>query len=190
MDLGISAVSIAALWPVVAMVAAAMRLRGDRGPVFYRGCRVGEHGRPIKVLKFRTMYPNAIGGGLTVSDDHRVTPLGRVMRRHKIDELPQLWNVLRGELSLVGPRPEDPRHVDWNDPLHRKVFSAKPGMTGPAQLRYHREEEILTTRDAADTYRTTILPEKLRLDAEYLDRRTLRLDARILVATARRLLRP
>ena len=104
------------------------------------------------------------------------------MRRYRLDELPQLINVIRGEMSLVGPRPEDPAYVDLADPLHRRVFSAKPGITGLAQLEYHDEADLLAGPDADQRYRREILPAKLRLDAEYLDRRTTLLDLKILAA--------
>ena len=118
-----------------------------------------------------------------------MTPLGRLLRRYRIDELPQLVNVVRGEMSLVGPRPEDPEFVDLTDPLHRRVFAARPGITGLAQLTFHDEADQLAGEDAERRYREEILPAKLRLDAEYLDRQTTLLDLRILLRTVRTVLR-
>ena len=129
------------------------------------------------------MTDGAIGSNLTMSGDPRVTRLGRVLRRYRIDELPQLVNVVRGEMSLVGPRPEDPSFVDLSDPLHRRVFSARPGITGLAQLEFHDEAERLEGPDAERLYRDEILPAKLRLDAAYLDQRTTLMDLRILART-------
>ena len=114
--------------------------------------------------------------------------LGRVLRRYRLDELPQLVNVVRGEMSLVGPRPEDPSYVDLSNPLHQRVFSAKPGITGLAQLVFHDEAKRLRGTEAERRYRDEILPEKLRLDATYLDRRTMLLDLKILFRTIRAVL--
>jgi len=137
----------------------------------------------ITVLKVRTMVVSTDGPRLTGPDDPRVTRVGRILRRYRIDELPQLINVVRGEMSLVGPRPEDPAFVDMSDPLHRRVFTAKPGITGLAQLQFHDEAELLLGADPERRYRDEILPAKLLLDAEYLDRRTTLLDLQILLRT-------
>jgi lipopolysaccharide/colanic/teichoic acid biosynthesis glycosyltransferase len=175
--------------PIVAGTALAMRLSGDRGPVFFRAPRVGEGGVVFSVLKIRTMAPGSDGARVTMARDPRVTPLGRILRRLRIDELPQLVNVVRGEMSLVGPRPEDPAYVDLSDPLHRRVFSARPGITGLAQLEYLNEADLLVGPDAEHRYREEILPAKLRLDAEYLDRQSTLLDLQILMRTLRSVLR-
>ena len=169
--------------PIIGGVAVANRLGGDVGPLIYRATRIGEGGREIKVFKLRTMVTDGAGPALTQRDDPRITRVGRFLRRHKLDELPQLWNVVRGEMSLVGPRPEDPSFIDWSDPLHQTVFTARPGITGLAQLAYAREEELHVGDTAVDLYRERILPQKLRLDRWYLDHRALRLDARILART-------
>jgi lipopolysaccharide/colanic/teichoic acid biosynthesis glycosyltransferase len=160
-----------------------MRLSADRGPFLHRARRMGEGGRIIVVLKIRTMTEGSGGSPLTASDDPRVTRLGRTLRRYRIDELPQLVNVVRGEMSMVGPRPEDPAFVDLGDALHRKVFMARPGITGLAQLQYHAEAALLEGPDAEARYRGEVLPAKLRLDAEYLDHRSVWLDLRILART-------
>jgi lipopolysaccharide/colanic/teichoic acid biosynthesis glycosyltransferase len=174
--------------PVLALVAIAMRLSGDTGPFFYRAPRVGQ-GQTFMVWKVRTMTPGSAGSKVTLASDPRVTRVGRILRRYRLDELPQLVNVIRGEMSLVGPRPEDPAYVDLADPLHQRVFSAKPGITGLAQLAYHDEAALLAGPDAEQRYRQEILPAKLRLDAEYLDRRTTLLDLKILARTVRTILR-
>jgi lipopolysaccharide/colanic/teichoic acid biosynthesis glycosyltransferase len=182
-DLVLGSLGLAMASPILAGLLAAMRLSGDRGPFLHRARRVGEGGRIISVLKIRTMVVNGEGPRLTGLDDPRVTPLGRVLRRYRLDELPQLINVVHGEMSLVGPRPEDPAFVDATDPLHRRVFAAKPGITGLAQLQFHDEAELLVGADPERRYREEILPAKLRLDAEYLDRRTTLLDVEILLRT-------
>jgi lipopolysaccharide/colanic/teichoic acid biosynthesis glycosyltransferase len=179
--LGTSALVVAL--PILLGVAVAMRLSGDRGPFLYRAWRVGQGGSPITVLKIRTMAVGAGGAGITGPDDARITRLGRILRRYRIDELPQLVNVVRGDMSLVGPRPEDPRYVDWSDPVHRRVFVAKPGITGLAQLDFHDEARRLVGPDVEARYRADVLPSKLRLDMEYLDHRSMLLDLRILART-------
>ena len=188
-DLAIALAGLTLGVPLTIGVAVAMRASGDEGPIFFRARRIGAGGRPFTLLKYRTMYVDSVGSRLTTDRDPRVTPLGRHLRAWKIDEIPQLWNVLRGEMSLVGPRPEDPRYVDLSNPTHRRVFTATPGITGLAQLKFRHEEALLSGPDPETVYRDEILPAKLRLDTLYLDRRSLRLDARILIATARSVMR-
>jgi len=188
LDVTVGSLALALAAPVLTGVAMAMRLSGNRGPFLYRARRVGEGASIITVLKVRTMIEGASGSNITVFGDARVTRLGRVLRRYRIDELPQLVNVVRGDMSLVGPRPEDPSFVDLSDPLHRRVFSAKPGITGLAQLAFHDEAVRLVGPDAERRYRDEILPAKLRLDATYLDRRTTLLDLQILLRTVRTVL--
>lgn len=183
LDVAVGVPMLAVVAPVLVGVALAMRLTGDRGPFLYRAIRVGEAGTTFTVFKIRTMRHGSSGTGVTLARDRRVTPLGRILRRSRIDELPQLVNVVRGEMSLVGPRPEDPRYVDWSDPLHRRVFTARPGVTGLAQLEFHDEARFLVGDDAEEHYRRDVLPAKLLLDAKYLDERTALMDLRILART-------
>ena len=187
-DLVVGSLGLAAASPLLTCIVVAMRLRGDRGPLLHRARRVGEGGRIIEVLKIRTMMVGDVGPRLTGPDDPRVTPVGRFLRRYRLDELPQLINVVRGDMSLVGPRPEDPAFVDWADPVHRRVFTAKPGITGLAQLQFHGEAELLGGADPEGRYREEILPAKVRLDSEYLDRRSTLLDMQILLRTIRAIL--
>jgi lipopolysaccharide/colanic/teichoic acid biosynthesis glycosyltransferase len=189
LDLVVGSFALLVSVPVLLGVALGMRLTGDHGPFLYRAQRVGEGGRRITVLKVRTMLEGSRGSGLTARGDPRVTRLGRLLRRYRIDELPQLINVVRGEMSLVGPRPEDPRFVDLSDPHHRRVFMARPGITGLAQLRYRDEALLLTGPDFERRYREEILPAKLLLDAEYLEMRSMWVDLRILVQTISAVLR-
>ena len=183
-DLVLATVALAACAPVIAWAAVAMRASGDRGPILYRAARVGEGGRQFEILKIRTMRPGAAGIRVTVAGDPRLTRVGRVLRSYRIDELPQLLNVIRGDMSLVGPRPEDPRYVDLEDPLHRFVFTARPGITGPTQLAFRDEAVLLSPADPEADYRARILPAKLRMDADYLRHRTFTSDMRLLVRTA------
>ena len=184
-DLALGVPALIAATPVLLGVAMYMRLSSDPGPVLYRARRLGEGGTIISVLKVRTMVVDAGGSNLTTAADPRVTRLGRLLRRYRIDELPQLINVVRGEMSLVGPRPEDPIFVDMRDPLHLRVFSARPGITGLAQLEFHDEASLLTGPGAEQRYREEILPAKLAFDVAYLDHRTTLLDLQILLRTVR-----
>lgn len=151
----------------------AIRIRRESpGPVFFRCERVGKEGKPFLILKFRTMYEtpeNHNGSRLTVKNDSRVTPFGAWLRETKLNELPQLWNVLVGEMSLVGPRPEDPHFVEqWDEEVKTEVLSVLPGMTSPASVTYRDEENLLGGASVLDDYLRTILPEKLRLDKLYV----------------------
>jgi len=173
------------LSPVFALVACCIKLT-SRGPVLYRQVRFGKGGRQFQILKFRSMVVDASKTGLeiTVSGDIRVTAVGRFLRRHKVDELPQLWNVIRGDMSLVGPRPELPSYVAEYTPEQRTVLSARPGITDPASLAYRHEEELLADhKDPEQFYRTQILPDKLARNIVYLQEITLRRDLRIIFNT-------
>lgn len=189
LDLAVGSAALVISLPVLAVTVIAMRLAGDRGPFLYRARRMGFDGKPVVVLKIRTMHEGLHGPGLTSAGDFRVTRVGRLIRQYRIDELPQLVNVVRGEMSLVGPRPEDPRYVDLSDPLHRKVFMVKPGITGPAQIQFRHEGELLAASDDPERlYRGVILPAKLRIDAAYLDRRTVGTDVLMIGQTVLALL--
>ncbi|HEX5590137.1 MAG TPA: sugar transferase [Candidatus Limnocylindrales bacterium] len=190
LDLVVGSLALVVVAPTLAAIRIAMWVAGDKGPFLYRAQRVGEGGRLVTILKIRTMTPEAGGSALTSRDDDRVTRIGRILRRYKFDEFPQLWNVVRGEMALVGPRPEDPAYVDFNNPEHRRVFTARPGITGLAQLAYRHEADLLVGEDAERHYRETILPAKLKLDREYLDRRSVRLDVKILGLTAASIVAP
>lgn len=183
MDVVLGSLGLIASVPILVAIRIWMLASGDTGPFLYRAVRVGEGGRPIRVLKVRTMTPDAPGPTVTTAGDQRVTPIGRTIRRYRLDELPQLLNVVRGEMSMVGPRPEDPAYVDLSNPDHRLVFTARPGITGLAQLAFHDEARLLSGPDAERSYREEVLPAKLRLDIEYLDRRTIWLDVKILART-------
>ena len=181
-DIVLALAGLAVAAPVLVAIAAAVRLR-DGPPVIYRARRVGHHGREFHLYKFRTMVP-AGGSSVTVWADPRITPMGRRLRRLKLDELPQLFNVLRGEMSIVGPRPEDPSYVALYTDEQRRVLSVKPGITGVAALEYADEESLLRGEDWEATYRLTIMPAKLQLELDYLARRSARTDAELILRTA------
>ncbi|MEA2235581.1 MAG: hypothetical protein QOC81_305 [Thermoanaerobaculia bacterium] len=182
LDAGVSAAGLLVLSPLFALVAVAVKL-SSRGPVLHRGERVGLGGRRFALYKFRSMRVGEEGPAVTRSGDPRITGIGKFLRRTKLDELPQLLNVLAGDMSLVGPRPEAPRYVELYDAQQRRILSVRPGITSPASLRYRSEEEQLTGADWERAYIETIMPEKLRIDLDYLDRRTLRSDLRIILRT-------
>jgi lipopolysaccharide/colanic/teichoic acid biosynthesis glycosyltransferase len=185
-DLGLSSLGIIVLSPLIAAIA--LRIRIDRdGPVLYRGTRVGLGSKEFKILKFRTMVANAdrIGGPNTPDDDPRLTRTGRALRRHKLDELPQLFNVLGGSMSFVGPRPQVPEEVAGYTDEERLLLTVRPGITDWASLRFHNEGEILKSQPDPDrAYAELIRPEKMRLGLEYVRRGTLLDDINILVRTA------
>jgi lipopolysaccharide/colanic/teichoic acid biosynthesis glycosyltransferase len=156
------------------------------GPVLYGGRRAGLGGREFKMYKFRSMVTNAdkIGGADTASDDPRLTKTGRFLRRYKLDELPQLFNVLKGDMSLVGPRPEVPNKVAAYTPEEREILSVRPGITDWSSIKFHNEGEILAGQpDPEDAYNRLIRPEKMRLGLEYARRATFRDDIVILART-------
>jgi lipopolysaccharide/colanic/teichoic acid biosynthesis glycosyltransferase len=182
-DIVVSATFLLLLSPVVILLAVAIKLESP-GPVFYRCRRVGRNGSDLAMLKFRKMHDGAEGPALASTNDERFTRLGPFLAKTKLDEIPQLWNVIRGEMSLVGPRPEDPRFVEPNPSLFEKALSVRPGITGLSQLAFARESEVLDPADRVGDYIRRILPQKLHMDELYAERRSLAMDARILSWTA------
>jgi lipopolysaccharide/colanic/teichoic acid biosynthesis glycosyltransferase len=172
--------------PIWLLAAAAVRLV-DGDPVLHRATRVGRGGACFTLYKFRTMGSTA-GPSVTAHGDERVTRTGSLLRRTKIDELPQLWNVARGEMSLVGPRPEDPRYVEQYTQEQRRLLSVAPGLTSPATIAFQHEEAMLAGYpDPERAYLEEVLPAKLALDLAWLERRSVRADVRVLAATVRAL---
>jgi lipopolysaccharide/colanic/teichoic acid biosynthesis glycosyltransferase len=190
LDVSVSAAALLLLSPLLVMIAVAGKLSSP-GPVVYRAPRTGKGGALFTLYKFRTMTVDAAQSGpaITRHGDPRVTPFGRFLRRTKLDELPQLVNVLIGNMSLVGPRPEDPGYVKLYSSAQRRVLDVKPGITSPASLLHRDEEGMLTGPDWEQTYRKKILPEKLRIELDYLSRRTIGGDIRILAQTVGAILR-
>ena len=177
---------LALLSPVLLGIALAVRTH-DGGPVLYRARRVGKDGQEFRLLKFRTMTPNADGTGpaVTRQGDVRVTRLGRFLRRTKLDELPQLLNVLQGDMSLVGPRPEDPRYVALYTPEQRQVLSVRPGITSAASLEYREEEALLVGPNWEKEYREKVMPDKIAIDLAYIRGRSFWSDLRLIARTIR-----
>ena len=185
-DLLAAAASIVLLSPVLAAVAAAVRISSP-GPVIFAQERIGRGFRPFRIFKFRTMYVDAPsrGGQLTVGEhDPRITPVGRFLRGTKLDELPQLWNVVRGDMSLVGPRPEVPRYVEMFRGDYAEILRVRPGITDPASLKYRREsEELAAACDPEEEYVRRILPDKIDISKRYIRTSSLVGDAGILLRT-------
>jgi lipopolysaccharide/colanic/teichoic acid biosynthesis glycosyltransferase len=178
-DIALSGAMLVAIAPFFALIAIAIKLDSP-GPVFYRVRRVGYRGYPLMMLKFRKMHDNAKGSPLTAYRDSRLTHVGRFLTSTRLDELPQLWDVLCGRMSIIGPRPEDPQFVALHPADYKKILSVRPGMTGLAQLAYAAESEIVDDGRVISDYISRIMPQKLRLDTLYVDRLSLRLDLSIL----------
>ncbi len=190
-DFFLSAAGLAALAPVFAFIAAAIKLDSP-GPVFFRQVRVGRGGRPFRIFKFRTMRRDApaLGGFITRADDPRITGVGAFLRRRKLDELPQLINVLKGDMSLVGPRPEVPKFANVI-PGQERVYDVRPGITDPASIEYRSEGDLLGGSPAPEAhYVREILPRKVEIYLQYIEERSLAGDALILARTVASLLFP
>ncbi|MCB2227324.1 MAG: sugar transferase [Desulfarculaceae bacterium] len=187
MDIAGSLAGLIALSPLLAIVSLSIYLH-DRGPVLYRPLRMGRHKRPFRINKFRTMVQNAdqIGGPTTSLRDNRITPVGHIMRRYKIDEVPQLVNVLLGEMSLVGPRPEVLSEVEEYGPEWDDIFLVRPGMTDWASIDFRHEDEIVQAAgmdDPHQAYKLLIQPRKLELQLDYARNHSLGVDLAIILAT-------
>jgi lipopolysaccharide/colanic/teichoic acid biosynthesis glycosyltransferase len=189
-DLFVSLVGLILLSPLFVLIAVAIKLDSP-GPVFFRGQRVGRYGSLFGIFKFRSMVVDAAqrGPGITSAGDPRITHVGAMLRRIKLDELPQLINVVQGEMSLVGPRPEDPHYVTFYTPEQRRVLNVRPGLTSPASLRFRHEEEMLAGESWERTYVQEVLPAKLRIELDYLEHRSMWRDLGIIAQTVVALVR-
>ena len=173
--------------PVMAVLAIAVRV-DSTGPIIYRATRIAPGGSNFTLFKFRSMKMANGGAGITVRGDDRITRIGRFMRRTKLDELPQMWNVLLGDMSVVGPRPEDPRYADWYAEDLRAIFDVRPGITSPASLTFRDEEKRLAELAAGgasleEAYKV-VLSEKIPIDLAYFATRTVGSDLRWIGRTA------
>lgn len=184
LDVCAAFVGLVLLSPLFVLVASAIAIDG-RGPVFYAARRTGMHGRPFRLYKFRTMVVDAdkLGAGITTAGDARVTGLGRFLRRFKLDEFPQLVNVLCGDMNIVGPRPEDPRYTDTYDAVQARILSVRPGMTSPASLAFRDEASILEGAMWEETYRREVMPAKLAIDLSYFSGNTAWSDLVVILRT-------
>ncbi len=184
-DITASGLGIIVLSPILLIIALMIKKESD-GPVFFKQIRVGEKGKNFEILKYRTMVVDAekLGRQITVGNDNRITKIGGFLRKYKLDELPQLINVFKGDMSLVGPRPEVPRYVEMYNEEQRKVLDVKPGITDLASIRYRDENELLgTAEDPDDMYINTIMPDKLALNLEYINKSNVFFDIYIILKT-------
>lgn len=171
-------------WPLLLAVAAAIRIRMPDGGVLFRQRRVGQYGKLFTLVKFRTMTVNHGGSCVSVAGESRITPLGAWLRRYKIDELPELWNVLKGDMSFVGPRPDVPGYADRLQGEDRIILTLKPGITGPATLKYRNEEELLAAQPDPQRYNDEVIyPDKVRINVEYAKTRSFAGDLKIIMQT-------
>lgn len=183
-DLFFSLIAIIVFSPLLLILA--VIIRSDGGPVFYRGVRVGLNGKLFRIFKFRSMVVNAdkIGGSSTSEDDPRLTKIGQFIRKYKLDELPQFINVLVGDMSIVGPRPEVPSEVATYSEEEKNILSVRPGITDYASLEYHNESEILKgAKDPHQAYREKIRPGKLKLALKYVNERSFKTDLDLIYQT-------
>lgn len=188
-DVVASGCGLLLLSPVFVLCALLVKFT-SKGPVFFRQERMGRNGRPFQILKFRSMVQEApkLGGALTAGHDPRVTKVGAVLRKLKLDELPQLINVLKGEMSFVGPRPEVRKYVEKYPQDYAELLKVRPGITDIASLKYRHETEILGTyADPERAYVEVILPDKIALGKEYIRRSSLAFDLKLMIMTVLRM---
>ena len=183
-DLACSVIGLVVLAPILVLVSLFVWL-GDRGPGFFRQERVGRGGRLFRIHKFRTMRVASSGSQVTSADDDRITPLGKVLRKTKIDELPQLIDVALGDMSLVGPRPEVPRYVElWGEEARTEILSIRPGITDPAAIAYRNEQDELAAAEDPETHYTqVILPRKVAMYRDYVRNRSFVGDLKVILGT-------
>lgn len=188
-------VGLLILWPVLLVVAMLIRWKMSGGPVIYRQQRVGQYGKLFTIYKFRTMRPTPVPSlskegnsqswsTVSVAGESRITPLGAKLRKYKLDELPELWNVLIGDMSFVGPRPDVPGYADMLEGDAKRMLQLRPGITGPASLKYRNEEEILAKVGNPIEYNDTVIwPDKVRLNLYYLDHYSFCKDLQMIFCT-------
>ncbi len=156
------------LSPGLLVIAVLIRIKSPGAPVIFKQNRIGQHGKPFTMYKFRTMKPDHGGTSISVKGESRITPIGAFLRKYKLDELPELWNVLIGDMSLVGPRPDVPGYADNLTGADREILKLKPGITGPASIKYANEEELLAAQDDPVRYNDEVnFPDKVRINREY-----------------------
>lgn len=183
-DFAASLVGLLILFPFLLIVALLIKIRMPGGPVLFTQKRVGKGGRLFTMYKFRSMTVSHSGSSVSIKGESRITPFGNLLRTYKIDELPELWNVLRGDMSLVGPRPDVPGYADRLQGKEREILKLKPGITGPASLKYREEEELLAQQADPQRYNDEILfPDKVRINLNYLKHRSFGLDIKIIIYT-------
>ena len=177
-------IGLLCIWWLLIIVAIIIKVKMPGGPAIFKQTRIGRHGKPFTMYKFRTMTVNHGGSSVSVAGESRITPLGAVLRKYKIDELPELWNVLKADMSFVGPRPDVPGYADALTGDDREVLLLRPGITGPASLKYRNEEEILAAVDNPQIYNDTIIfPDKVRINRYYLHNYSFVSDIKMILCT-------
>ena len=183
-DRGASLFGLIFLFPVLIIISILIRIKMPGGPVIFKQKRVGQYGRLFTMYKFRSMTVAHSGSSISVKGESRITPLGAVLRKYKLDELPELWNVLKGDMSFVGPRPDVPGYVDCLTGEEREVLKLKPGITGPASLKYRCEEEVLAKVEDPQKYNDEVIfPDKVRINKNYIKHWSFVLDMKIIIYT-------
>lgn len=183
-DYSASFLGLLFLWPVILVCAILIKIKMPDGPVFFVQKRVGKNGELFSMYKLRTMSVNHGGSSVSVAGEARITPLGKVLRKYKLDELPELLNVLKGDMSFVGPRPDVPGYADNLSGEDRSVLKLKPGITGPASLKYRNEEDILALQDDPQKYNDEVIyPDKVRINLYYLNHYSFLKDIQMIFCT-------
>ena len=180
----VSFTGLLCLWPVLIVVAILIKIKMPGGPALFTQKRVGRHGKLFTMHKFRSMTVSHSGSSVSVAGEARITPLGAKLRKYKLDELPELWDVLIGNMSFVGPRPDVPGYADQLKGDDRRVLELRPGITGPASLKYRDEEELLAKVDNPIEYNDTVIyPDKVRINLYYLDHYSFAKDFQMILCT-------
>lgn len=183
-DKSASFVGLLFLWPILIIVAILIKIKMPDGNVLFKQKRVGQDGKLFTMVKFRTMVVNHSGSSVSVAGESRITPLGKTLRKYKLDELPELWNVLKGDMSFVGPRPDVPGYADKLQGDDRNFLKLKPGITGPASLKYRNEEELLALQANPQEYNDNVIyPDKIRINLFYLNNYSFIIDLKIIFCT-------
>ena len=180
----VSLVGLLFLWPIFIFVAVLIKIKMPGGPVLFVQKRVGQYGKLFNMYKFRSMTVGHSGSSVSVAGESRITPLGVKLRKYKLDELPELWNVLRGDMSFVGPRPDVPGYADQLKGHDREILKLKPGITGPASMKYRDEEELLAKVDDPQKYNDEVIyPDKIRINLYYLEHHSFIKDIQMILCT-------
>lgn len=177
-------IGLLVLSPLLLLIALLIRVKMPDGAVLFRQQRVGQYGKVFTMVKFRTMTATHHGSSISVAGESRITPLGAFLRKYKLDELPELWNILKGDMSFVGPRPDVPGYADKLIGKDRDILQLKPGITGPATLKYRNEEELLAQQAKPQQYNDEVIfPDKVKINLEYLHHHSFWGDIRIIIQT-------
>lgn len=183
-DRFVSLIGLLFLWPIFIVVAIIIKIKMPGGPVLFVQKRVGQYGKLFNMYKFRSMTVGHSGSSVSVAGESRITPLGVKLRKYKLDELPELWNVLKGDMSFVGPRPDVPGYADQLEGHDREILKLKPGITGPASMKYRNEEELLSKVDDPQKYNDEVIyPDKIKINLYYLEHHSFIKDIQMILCT-------